>query len=114
MNSERILLALLLVVAVLAAVPQIAIPMVGLILVVLGLIGGALGNYSNATDRIVIYVAVLAIPAFAVSLDAFTAIPVVGVVGPWVHQVLTNVTTGIQGMAVSIFVLTIYRRVMPR
>ena len=108
MNSERILLALLLVVAVLAAVPQIAIPMVGLILVVLGLIGGALGNYGNATARIVIYLAAIAVPVFAGSLDA------IPVAGPWVHQVLANVATGIQGMAVSILVLAIYGRVVPR
>ena len=108
MNSERILLALLLVVAVLAAVPQIAIPMVGLILVVLGLIGGALGNYGNATDRIVIYLAAIAVPVFAGSLDA------IPVAGAWVHQVLANVATGIQGMAVSILVLAIYGRGVPR
>ena len=106
MNSERILLALLLVVAVLAAIPQIDIPMIagkstlGLILVVLGLIGGALGNYGNATDRIVVYVAAIAVPEFAGSLDAIPT-----VVGPWVHQVLAHVATGIQGMAVSIFVV---------
>jgi hypothetical protein len=114
MNSERILLALLLVVAVLAAIPQIDIPMIagkstlGLILVALGLIGGALGNYGNATDRIVIYVASFAIPVFAGSLDA------IPVVGSWVHQVLGHVATGIQGMAVSILVLAIYGRVVPR
>jgi hypothetical protein len=108
MNSERILLALLIVVAVLASIPQISIPMVGLILVALGLIGGALGNYGNATDRIVIYVASIAIPVFAGSLDT------IPVVGPWVHQVLGHVATGIQGMAVSILVLAIYGRVVPR
>ena len=108
MNSERILLALLLVVAVLATVPQIAIPYVGAILVVLGLIGGALGNYGNATDRIVVYLAAIAVPVFAGSLDA------IPVVGEWVNQLLVHVTTGIQGMAVSIFVLTIYGRVVPR
>ena len=112
MNSERILLALLIVVAILASIPQISIPQVGLILVVLGLINGALGNYGNATDRIVIYVAAFAVPTFAGSLDAFAAIPVVGVVGPWVHQVLDHLTTGIQGMAVSILVLTVYGRVV--
>ena len=114
MNSERILLCLVIVVAVLASIPQIAIPDVagvstlGLILVVLGLIGGALGNYGNATDRIVVYLAAIAVPTFAGSLDA------IPVVGEWVNQLLVHVTTGIQGMAVSIFVLTIYGRVMPR
>ena len=108
MNSERILLCLVIVVAILASIPQISIPQVGLILVVLGLIGGALGNYGNATDRIVIYLAAIAVPVFAGSLDA------IPVVGPLVHQVLGHVATGIQGMSVSIFVLAIYGRLVPR
>ena len=61
--------------------------------------GGALGESGDATDRIVIYVAAFALPVFLDSLD------VIPTIGPWVNQVLDDLATGIQGMAVAIFVV---------
>ena len=105
--SERILVTLLVVVAIVAAIPQAMFAPWGLVLVVLGLIAGALGNSSNAIDRILIYVLAIALPAFS---DSLNAIPTIG---PWVNQVLDNLATGVQGMAVAIVVIAIYGRLMP-
>ena len=107
MSAERILVALLVVVAILAAIPQIMFGQWGLVLVLLGLIAGATVKAGDTTDRIVIYVAAVALPVFSDSLDAIQT------VGPWVNQVLDNVATGVQGMAVAIFVLAIYGKLMP-
>ena len=105
--SERILVCLLVVVAILAAIPQAMFLPWGLVLVLLGLVAGALGKFGDATDRIVIYVAAIALPVFSDSLDAIPTI------GPWVNQVLDHLATGVQGMAVAILVVALYGRIMP-
>ena len=105
--SERILVSLLVVVAILAAIPQAMFLPWGIVLVLLGLIAGAMGKSGDATDRIVIYVAAFALPVFSNSLD------VIPTIGPWVNQVLDHLATGIQGMAVAIFVVAIYGRIIP-
>ena len=105
--SERILVCLLVVVAILAAIPQAMFLPWGLVLVLLGLVAGALGKFGDATDRIVIYVAAIALPVFSDSLDAIPTI------GPWVNQVLDGIATGVQGMAVAVVVMALYGRIMP-
>lgn len=107
MNSDRILVALLVVVAVVAAIPQLAFAPWGIALVVLGLVAGAMGQSGNVMDRVVIYLAAIALPVFSNSLD------VIPVIGPLVNQVLQHLSTGIQGMAVAILVVAIYGRIMP-
>ena len=107
MNLERILVVLLVAVAILASIPQIMFGSWGIILVVLGLIAGGVGKSANTTDRIVIYVAAIALPVFSNSLD------VIPTIGPWVNQVLDHFATGVQGMAVAIFLVAIYGRLMP-
>lgn len=108
MNDERILVYLLVVVAILAAIPQSAMFLPwGIFLVLLGLIGGLRGESGDAADRTVIYVAAFALPVFSDSLD------VIPTIGPWVNQVLDHFALGIQGMAVAIFVMAIYGRLMP-
>ena len=69
MNSDRILVALLVVVAVVAAIPQLAFAPWGIALVVLGLVAGAMGQSGNVMDRVVIYLAAIALPVFSNSLD---------------------------------------------
>ena len=53
--SERILVSLLGVVAILAAIPQVMFLPWGIVLVLLWLIAGAMGKSGDATDRIVIW-----------------------------------------------------------
>ena len=105
--TDRILVSLLVVVAILAAIPQAMFLPWGIVLVLLGLIAGAMGKAGDTTDRIVIYVAAFALPVFSDSLD------VIPTIGPWVNQVLDHLATGIQGMAVAIFVVAIYGRIIP-
>ena len=105
--TERILVCLLVVVAILAAIPQAMFLPWSIVLVLLGLLTGAIGKSGDATDRIVIYVAAIALPVFSDSLD------VIPTIGPWVNQALDHLATGIQGMAVAIFVVAIYGRIMP-
>jgi hypothetical protein len=73
--SDRILVCLLVVVAILAAIPQAMFLPWGIVLVLLGLIAGAMGKSGDATDRMVIYVAAIALPVFSDSLDV---IPTIG------------------------------------
>ena len=105
--SERILVCLLVVAAVLAAIPQAMFLPWGIVLVLLGLIAGAMAKPGDAADRIVVYVAAIALPVFSDSLD------VIPTVGPWVNQVLDHLATGIQGVAVAVFVVAICGRIMP-
>jgi len=107
MRAERILVALLVVVAVVAAIPQLAFAPWGIVLVVLGLVAGAIGKSGNVMDRMVIYLAAIALPVFSNSLD------VIPIIGPLVNQVLQHLSTGIQGMAVTILMVAIYGRIMP-
>lgn len=105
--TERLLLSLLIVVAIVAAIPQAAFFDWGIVLVVLGLITGAMGNWENATDRILIYVLAIALPVFSDSLN------VIPTIGPLVNQVLDHLASGIQGMAVAIVILALYGRLTP-
>ncbi len=108
--SERILLALIVVVAILGTVPAIAeaAPYAGLALVVLGLVAGFIGSDSaDVNQRTAFYVVAVALPVFSDSLDA------IAVVGPWVNSVLDGVATGIQGMAVAFVLMQLKVRIMP-
>ena len=105
--SERVLVALLVVIAVVAAIPQAAFLDWGIVLVILGLIAGAMGNSNSATDRTLIYVLAIALPAFSDSLN------VIPTIGPLVNLVLDNLATGIQGMAVAVVLVALYGRLNP-
>ena len=110
MSSDRILLILIVVVSILAAIPQIAstFAMWGLVLVLLGLIAGFMGGYaSDSTQRILIYVVAAFIGGIANSLDSIM------VVGPWLNAVIDNMQIGIRGIAVAVFMLAMYERIMP-
>tara|TARA_Y100001949_G_scaffold92742_1_gene78366 strand:+ start:406 stop:765 length:360 start_codon:yes stop_codon:yes gene_type:complete len=110
MSSDRILLILIVVVSILAAIPQIAstFAMWGLVLVLLGLIAGFMGGYaSDSTQRILIYVVAAFIGGIANSLDNIM------VVGPWLNAVVDNMQIGIRGIAVAVFMLAMYERIMP-
>lgn len=113
MSSDRILLILIVVVSILAAIPAVASLVPGdttwaLILVVLGLVAGGMGGYgSDMTQRILIYVIAVSLTQITGSLDAIPT------VGPWVGHVLNNMATGIQGIAIAVFVLAMYERIMP-
>ena len=108
--NERILLALIVVVAILGTVPAIAeaVPYAGLALVVLGLVAGFMGNNkADVHQRTAFYVVAVALPVFSNSLDAIM------VVGPWLNAVLDGVATGVQGMAVAFVLMQLKVRIMP-
>ena len=110
MSSDRILLVLIVVVSILAAIPQIAsaFAMWGLVLVLLGLIAGFMGGYgSDMTQRILIYVVAATLGSISNSLDSIM------VIGPWLNAMLDNMQTAIQGIAVAVFMLAMYERIMP-
>ncbi len=108
--SERLLIALIVVIAVLGTVPAVAgaVPYMGLALVVLGLVAGVMGGDSaDVGERTVIYVVAVALPVFSDSLD------VIPVVGSWVNSALDGVATGVQGMAVGFVLMQLKARIMP-
>ena len=106
MKQEQMYLAALLVIGLLASIPQVPVEaqIWGAILAIVGIVAGVMLNYENAVDRILIYVLAIAIPAFSNCLDA------VWVVGPWLNTLLDNMATGIQGTAVGLFAIAFITR----
>lgn len=110
MNLERILMILIVVAAILTAIPQIPVPgqIWGVILVVLGLVAGLTSpSADDITQRLVVYVIAALLPTISNSLDP------IWVVGPWVNSVLDNLATGIQGMAIGLLLMALRGRIMP-
>ena len=109
MNLERILTILLVVAAVLAAVPQIPVDAAiwGFILVVVGLVSGVMNAPDDIAQRVAIYVIATVLPTISNSLDS------IWVVGPWVNMLLDNLAIGLQGMAVGMFIMALKDRLLP-
>ena len=106
MKQERIYLAVLLVISVLASIPQIAIEaqLWAAILAIVGILAGVMIAYTELTERTLIYVLAIALPVFSDCLDA------IWVVGPWLNTLLDNMAMGIQGMAVGLFAVALLAR----
>jgi len=106
MKQERLYVIALVVIGLLASIPQIPVDakVWGAILVIVGIVGGVMVNYGDVVQRIMIYVVAVAIPIFSNSLDF------IPVAGPWVNTLLDNIATGIQGMAVGLLVMGLYAR----
>ena len=106
MKQDRILLIPLIVIAVLAAIPQIPVDaqIWAAILALIGIVAGVGANYSDLVQRLMIYVLAVTLPMFDDCLDA------IWVVGRWINMFLDHVATGLQGMAVGLFVMAIIAR----
>jgi hypothetical protein len=106
MKDERMYVLALIAIALLASVPQIPVDagLWGAILVIVGIVGGAMVNYPDMTQRILIYVIAVALPMFSNSLDY------IPMIGEWLNGYLDNVAIGIQGMAVGLLVMGLAAR----
>lgn len=106
MGQERIYVLALIVVAVLASIPQIPVEasIWGLILVVVGIVGGVMVNYADLSQRLLIYVVAVSLPMIDNSLDNIPA------VGGWLNTLFDNMATGIQGMALGLLVMGLVAR----
>lgn len=106
MKQEQLFLIVLLVVALLASIPQIPVDaqIWSAILAIVGIVAGVVVNYGDLHQRTVIYVLAFAITVFDNSLDA------IWVIGPWLNMLLDHVATGIQGMAVGLFAMALIAR----
>jgi hypothetical protein len=107
MNQERIYVIALVAVALLASIPQIPVEasIWGLILVVVGIVGGAMVNYPDLSQRILIYVVAVSLPMIDDSLENIPA-----PIGSWLNMYFDNVATGIQGMAMGLIVMGLLAR----
>jgi len=107
MNQERTYIIALIAVAVLASIPQIPVDAAiwGLVLVVVGIVGGAMVNYEEVVQRVLIYVVAATLPMISDSLEYIPA------VGGWLNMLFDNVATGIQGMAIGLIVMGLLARV---
>ncbi len=105
MKEERTYLIALLVLALLASIPQIPVDagIWGGLLALIGVIGGLMLSY-DANGRLLIYVVAVALPMFDNSLDS------IWVVGSWLNMLLDNVAHGIQGLAVGVFAMGLLGR----
>jgi len=106
--SDRILTAVMLLVAVLATVPAVnaAFPYAGLVLVVLGLVAGFMAEL-DVQHRIAYYVLAGLLPSIANGMD------VIPVLGPWLNSLLDAIALGLQGSAVALFLLAVKSKLMP-
>ena len=106
MNQERLYILALIVVALLASIPQIPVDAAlwGAILVIVGIIGGIMVNYEEMLQRIVIYIVAAVLPMIDNSLDY------IPVIGTWLNTYFDHVATGVQGMAMGLFVMALVAR----
>ena len=106
MNQERMYVIAILAIGLLASIPQIPVDakIWGMILVVVGIVGGVMVNYSDMMQRLMVYVVAVAMPIFSDALD------VLPTVGPWLNMLLDNIATGIQGMAIGLVVMGLLAR----
>lgn len=106
MNQERLYVIALIVVGLLASIPQVPVDakIWGAILVIVGVVGGVMVNYEDVTQRLLIYVVAVALPMFSDSMGYVPA------VGAWINTLLDNIAIGIQGMAVGLFAMGLVAR----
>ena len=106
MNQERLYVIALVVVALLASIPQIPVEVGvwGAILVIVGIVGGVMVNYEEMMQRLVIYVVAAVLPIID---DSLVNIPAVG---DWLNGYFDHVATGVQGMAMGLFVMALVAR----
>ena len=106
MNQERTYVIALVAVALLASIPQIPVgaSIWGLILVVVGIVGGAMVNYAEVVQRILIYVVAATLGMISDSLEYIPA------VGNWLSMYFDNMAVGIQGMAMGLIVMGLLAR----
>ena len=107
MNQERIFLFALIVLAVLASIPQIPVDaqIWGALLAIGGIVSGVLVHYREVIQRVMIYVLSAVIPIFSDCLQP------IWVVGPWLDTVLDNLALGVQGTAVGLLVMGLLARI---
>ena len=82
------------------------IPMVALILLALGLIGGFMNPLEDAATRVAYYVLAAALPTIANTLDVIPA------VGGYLNAILDNIAITLAGIAIAHFVLALYNNLM--
>jgi len=106
MNQDRLFVIALIVVSVLASIPQIPVDakVWGLILVVVGIVAGVMVNYEDLVQRLLIYVIAATLPMISNSLDVIPA------VGMWLNTFFDHVATGLQGMALGLLVMALLKR----
>ena len=104
MSSDRILMILMTLAAILAAIPQVPFGYWPLVLVVIGLVAGFMSPEDDLLTRIGMIVVAVALPTVADSLDAIM------VVGPFVNSVLDSIAVGIAGMVIANVLLQIKER----
>ena len=82
------------------------IPMVALILLALGLIGGFMNPLEDAATRVAYYVLAAALPTIANTLDVIPA------VGGYLNAILDNIAITLAGIAIANFVLALSNNLM--
>ena len=105
MNIEKILMALILVIAALQAF--IEVPMSGLAILALGLVYGFMNPIADIKERTVYLLVAFAAPTVANSLDL---IPVAGI---YANTIIDGLALGSGGIWVANFCVGIFNRIKP-
>ncbi len=105
MNLEKILMALILIVAIVAAFVEV--PYTGLAILVLGLVAGFMNPIADIQERTVYLLVAFAAPTVANSLD------VIPVAGPYVNAIIDGIAMAAGGIWIANFCISVYNRVKP-
>jgi hypothetical protein len=105
MNLEKILTALMLVVALIAAIAEV--PYSGLALLSLGLVSGFMNSIDDIMERTAYLLVAIAAPAVSDNLDLIPA------VGTYLNSIIDGIAIAAAGIWIASFSTALVSRVMP-
>ena len=105
MNLEKILTALMLVVALIAAIAEV--PYSGLALLALGLVSGFMNSIDDIMERTAYLLVAIAAPAVSDNLDLIPA------VGTYLNSIIDGIAIAAAGIWIASFSTALVSRVMP-
>jgi len=105
MNSDKILTALMLAVALIAAIAEV--PYSGLALLALGLVSGFMNSIDDIMERTAYLLVAIAAPAVSDNLDLIPA------VGTYLNSIIDGIAIAAAGIWIASFSTALVSRVMP-
>ena len=105
MNSDKILTALMLAVALIAAIAEV--PYSGLALLSLGLVSGFMNSIDDIMERTAYLLVAIAAPAVSDNLDLIPA------VGTYLNSIIDGIAIAAAGIWIASFSTALVSRVMP-
>ena len=106
MNSDKILIALMIAVALIAAIAT-EVPYLGLALLGLGLVSGIMNSIDDIMERTAYLLVAIAAPGVSDNLD------LIPVVGTFLNSTIDGIAIAAAGIWIASFSIALVSRVMP-